>query len=243
VFHFLMQHLHQILAALLVQRGDVEPDHRSVVRWGQPKVRRDDRLLDRLDEVAIPWLDDDLPCLRRADRGERDERGRRSVRVDLERLDETRSRATGAHACQLVLQRIDRLPHPGLHLSQDVLERHYLLWTSVPMCSPLAARTIASGCEMSNTMMGIPRSSARAAAVASMMPSRFSRRSRYVSSSYFFAPRTTCGSASYTPSTRFLPMRIASASISAARSAAAVSLVKKGFPVPAAKITTEPFSS
>jgi len=37
-------------------------------------------------------------------------------------------------------------------------------------------------------------------------------------------------------------MRITSASISAERSAAAVSLVKNGFPVPAAKMTTRPFS-
>jgi hypothetical protein len=37
-------------------------------------------------------------------------------------------------------------------------------------------------------------------------------------------------------------LRIASALISIARSAAAVSVVKYGFPVPAAKITTRPFS-
>ena len=37
-------------------------------------------------------------------------------------------------------------------------------------------------------------------------------------------------------------MRIASAPISSARSAAAVSVVKNGLPVPAAKITTRPFS-
>ena len=50
------------------------------------------------------------------------------------------------------------------------------------------------------------------------------------------------GSLEYTPSTLFFPMRITSASISAERSAAAVSLVKNGFPVPAAKMTTRPFS-
>jgi hypothetical protein len=37
-------------------------------------------------------------------------------------------------------------------------------------------------------------------------------------------------------------MRIAPAPISSARRAAAVSVVKNGFPVPAAKITTRPFS-
>ena len=44
------------------------------------------------------------------------------------------------------------------------------------------------------------------------------------------------------PSTPFLAIRIASACISSARSAAAVSDVKNGLPVPAAKITTRPFS-
>src|SRR5438034_3047442 len=43
------------------------------------------------------------------------------------------------------------------------------------------------------------------------------------------------------PST-FVAFMIASAPISTARSAPAVSVVKKGFPVPAAKMTTRPFS-
>ena len=43
-------------------------------------------------------------------------------------------------------------------------------------------------------------------------------------------------------STPFLAIRIASARISLARRAAAVSVVKNGLPVPAAKITTRPFS-
>ena len=50
------------------------------------------------------------------------------------------------------------------------------------------------------------------------------------------------GSPSRTPSTPFFAIRIASAPISSARSAAAVSVVKYGLPVPAAKITTRPFS-
>ena len=46
----------------------------------------------------------------------------------------------------------------------------------------------------------------------------------------------------YTPSTPFLAIRMASAWISSARRAAAVSVVKNGLPVPAAKITTRAFS-
>ena len=43
------------------------------------------------------------------------------------------------------------------------------------------------------------------------------------------------------PSTR-VPFRITSASISMARNDAALSVVKNGFPVPAPKMTTRPFS-
>ena len=50
------------------------------------------------------------------------------------------------------------------------------------------------------------------------------------------------GSPSYTPWTPFFAIRIASAPISSARSAAAVSVVKNGLPVPAAKMTIRPFS-
>src|SRR5918994_580790 len=66
--------------------------------------------------------------------------------------------------------------------------------------------------------------------------------SRCVSSGRNSASGSRRGSSSYTPSTSFLPMRIASAPISSARRAAAVSVVKNGLPVPAAKITTRSFS-
>ncbi len=56
------------------------------------------------------------------------------------------------------------------------------------------------------------------------------------------ASETRRGSPSYTPFTPCFAIRIASAPISSARSAAAVSVVKNGLPVPAAKITTRPFS-
>src|SRR5712692_1908100 len=56
-----------------------------------------------------------------------------------------------------------------------------------------------------------------------------------------FAAGTCSGSASKIPSTR-VAFRITSALISMARKAAAVSVEKYGFPVPAAKITTRFFS-
>ena len=50
------------------------------------------------------------------------------------------------------------------------------------------------------------------------------------------------GSALYTPRAPCFAIRIAAAPISSARSAAAVSVVKYGLPVPAAKITIRRFS-
>ena len=54
--------------------------------------------------------------------------------------------------------------------------------------------------------------------------------SKYVISSYFIAVLSSFGSAEYTPSIVFAS-KITSASISAERKAAAVSVVKNGFPV------------
>ena len=63
----------------------------------------------------------------------------------------------------------------------------------------------------------------------------------YVISSYLTAFESTFGSAEYTPSI-VLATNITSAFISAALKAAPVSVVKYGFPVPQANITTLPFS-
>ena len=79
-------------------------------------------------------------------------------------------------------------------------------------------------------------------AVVSMTFSPRSIASRCVSAGRNAASGSVSGSPSYTPATPFLLMRIASAPISSERSAAAVSVVKYGLPVPAAKSTIRPFS-
>ena len=61
--------------------------------------------------------------------------------------------------------------------------------------------------------------------------------SLYVNSSNLTALGFVLGSESYTPSANFFAIRIASASISAARNAAVVSVEKYGLPRPAPKIT------
>src|SRR5437588_11222353 len=110
--HLLVELLHEVLPPLLGERRDRQTDEGAVVARRKPEVAPDDRLLDRLDEALVPGLDDDEPRLRRADRCERDERGRRAVRLDLEALDERRRRAPGADGLSLVLERVDGLPHP-----------------------------------------------------------------------------------------------------------------------------------
>src|SRR5438132_5449582 len=225
ILDLLVEHLHEVSPPFLVQGRDVEADDRAVGIRREAEIRRLDRLLDRLDEAAVVRLDQDLPWLGRVDLRELDQRRRNAVGLDLELLDERRRGTSGAHRRDIVPEGVDRLLETGLGLREELFERHQL-WTSVPTCSPFAARTIASFCEMSKMMIGMSRSSASAAAVASMTPRRLSSRSRCVSWSIFFASFVVRGSASYTPSTWFLPMRITSAPISAARSVAAVSLVK-----------------
>src|SRR6266550_6395084 len=121
-FDFLVQLLDEVLTTLLIQRRDIEPDDRSIVPRRESEVRREDGLLDRLDETSVPRLDHDLARLGRADRGERNERRRRAVRVDLQLLHEARGGAPGADARELVLQGVDRLLHPRFHLREDLFE-------------------------------------------------------------------------------------------------------------------------
>src|SRR5207237_1570182 len=83
LLHLLVELLHQVLAALLGQCRDVEADERAVVVGGEPKVAADDRLLDGLEEALVPGLDDDELRFGRADRRERDERRRWTVRLAL----------------------------------------------------------------------------------------------------------------------------------------------------------------
>ena len=63
-----------------------------------------------------------------------------------------------------------------------------------------------------------------------------------VSESYLMADGSCIGSLEYMPST-FVALKTISAPISIALSAAAVSVVKHGLPVPAEKMTTLPFAS
>ena len=96
--------------------------------------------------------------------------------------------------------------------------------------------------ERLKTQIGRSLSMQRDRAVESITRSPRSIAWRCVISGMNFASGTFDGSASKTPSTPCLAIRITSAWISSARSAAAVSVVKNGLPVPAAKMMIRPFS-
>ena len=84
--------LDEVLATLLGQRRDVQPDDRAVDVGHEPDVALHDRLLDRAEDAAIPGLDHDLVRLGDADAGELVERRLGAVVVDVQALDEARSR-------------------------------------------------------------------------------------------------------------------------------------------------------
>ncbi len=94
---------------------------------------------------------------------------------------------------------------------------------------------------MANTTKGMLLSLHSDVAVESITFKSLFKMSIYVISSYLIASGFVFGSSEYTASAVF-PTNITSASISAALRAAAVSVVKYGFPVPQPNITTLPFS-
>src|ERR1700688_357793 len=77
-----MNHLDEVLAALLGELRDGDPDHLAVVARVQPEVALLDRLLDGAERGAVVRLDDQHARLRNADPGDRLERRRRTVVID-----------------------------------------------------------------------------------------------------------------------------------------------------------------
>lgn len=104
---------------------------------------------------------------------------------------------------------------------------HY--FTTVPIFSPLTILTILSGLSIPNTIKCMLLSLHKDVAVESITFKSLFSISRYDISSYLIAVLSSFGSAEYTPSI-VLAKRITSASVSAALKAAAVSVVKNGFP-------------
>ena len=115
------------------------------------------------------------------------------------------------------------------------------MFTIVPIFSPETAFNKLSDELISNTIIGKLFSWLRVKAVVSIIFRPFFIASLNVIFSNFTASELISGSQSYIPST-LVPFKIISASISIALRTAAESVVKYGFPVPAAKITIRFFS-
>ena len=114
-------------------------------------------------------------------------------------------------------------------------------FTHVPWFLPETISAMWPGFFILKTAIGTWCSRHIAKAATSMMASCFWMTSSKERFWNLTASSNLFGSLSYMPST-LVALRIASASISIARRAAAVSVVQNGLPVPAVKMTTLPFS-
>ncbi len=87
-------HLHEVLAAVLGELRERQPDHLAVVRGIDPEVALLDRLLDRLDRALVVGRDREHPGLGHPEAGDLLQRHLAAVGVDLQLLDQRRRRAT-----------------------------------------------------------------------------------------------------------------------------------------------------
>src|SRR6478735_6160134 len=88
--------LDELLAPLLGQLRDRQPDQLAVVRGREAEIGLLDRPLDRRDRVRVEGLDRQQARLRRADRRELLERCLLAVVVDLDAVERGRRGAAGA---------------------------------------------------------------------------------------------------------------------------------------------------
>src|SRR5262249_48365361 len=151
-----------------------------------------------------------------------------AVHVDLQLFDERGCGPARADRREFILEVHDGLVHLVVRLV-DFRVRHLPSpeLTTVPIGSPTSALMMFPGCVTSNTMIGSWLSMQNVIAVESITFRPRLSTSKWLSDASFFASGFVCGSASYTPSTpECVPFNTASAPISAARSAAVVSVVK-----------------
>ncbi len=119
--------LDELLAPLLGQLRDRQPDQLAVVRRRQAEIRLEDRLLDLLDRRRVERLDRQHPRLRRVDRREVLERRRRAVVVDRDPVEQRRRRAAGAHRVEVLVRRLDRLVHALGRVANEILDHRSVL--------------------------------------------------------------------------------------------------------------------
>ena len=137
-----------LLASLLGERGDVEPDDHAVVGRGDAEVALADSTLDRGQRRAVVGLDDQLARLGHLETGQLLQRDRGAVVLDHDPLDQRRRCPARAHCGELRLHVLDGLVHlfGGFQKSlfdhgdqrTDALVHHVCITPPGPQLSPSA---------------------------------------------------------------------------------------------------------
>src|SRR5438128_513097 len=139
----LVHDLHQLLAALLRERRQGNPDDGAVARGRQPEIGGEDGLLDRLHEALVPGLDGQELGLRGGDTRHLVEGHLAAVRLDADEVEERRRRLARADGGELAFHRLHRFVHRQLRLFEVLRERGHR--TIVPTRSPASTLAVAPG--------------------------------------------------------------------------------------------------
>ena len=113
--------LDHLAAALLVELGDLQPDHVAVVGGRQPEVGLHDRLLDHRDRALVERGQGQQAGVGRRHLGELLDRRLGAVVVDQQAVEQVRRGAAGAHGGELVPARFDRLRHPLAGVGDELI--------------------------------------------------------------------------------------------------------------------------
>ncbi len=123
---------HELLAALLGQRREVEADDLAVVAGRQPEAAGLQRLLDGADRPLVVRADHEQPRLGHREAGDLLQRHLGAVVVDRQLLDQRRCGPPGADPGELGPGVVDRLRHLVAGLVEDhrdhVVVRHGCSW-------------------------------------------------------------------------------------------------------------------
>src|SRR4051794_8059724 len=143
--------LDELLAPLLGQLREDEPDERAVVVRREAEVGLHDRAFDRLDRALVVRLDGQHPRLGGRDRGELLERGLAAVVIDGDAVQERRAGPAGAHGLKLQPGGLHGLVHMLARVLEEFVDH---VVTSVPTRSPETIRLMFESSAMLNTWMG-----------------------------------------------------------------------------------------
>src|SRR6516225_3066484 len=110
----------QLAPSLLIQIGDRNADRLTLSLRIEAEPSFSDRLVDGLDNGAVPDLDGDHPRLRHADIGDLIERRRTAVSGDGDRFEQTRRGAAGSQPSEFLAQHFES----AVHAAPEILEEH-----------------------------------------------------------------------------------------------------------------------